>query len=111
VAACVADDEEARTIFENNPKQWPLLGFVYAAMGRRGDAEAIATRHPEAPGRQMLVYAGLGDKDRTFVRLEGLAAYNWWLGSFAMQRPELALLRGDPRVAALRQRLRLPPLS
>ena len=103
--------EEALTIFENNPQQWALLGFVYAAMGRSGDAEAIAARHPEAPGRQMIVYAGLGDKDRTFARLEGLAANNWWMAAFAMQRPELALLRGDPRVAALRQRLRLPPLS
>jgi len=80
-------------------------------MGRSRDAEAIAARHPEAPGRQMIVYAGLGDKDRTFARLEGLAANNWWLAAFAMQRPELGLLRGDPRVAALRQRLRLPPLS
>jgi tetratricopeptide (TPR) repeat protein len=102
---------EALTIFENNPNQWALLGFVYAAMGRRADAEAIAARHPEAPGRQMLVYAGLGDKDRTFARLEGLAALNWWLAAFAMQRPEFALLRADPRVAALRQRLRLPPVN
>jgi serine/threonine-protein kinase len=102
--------EEALAIFENDPTDWPFLGFVYAVMGRRAEAEAIAAAHPEAPGRQMLVYAGLGDKDRTFAGLEGLAAYNWWVGAFAMQRPELALLRDDPRVAALRQRLRLPPL-
>jgi tetratricopeptide (TPR) repeat protein len=103
--------DEALAIFENNPNEWPFLGYLYAVMGRRADAEAIAARHPETPGRQMLVYAGLGDKDRTFVRLEGLAATNWWDAAFQMQRPELALLRGDPRMAALRQRLGLPPLN
>jgi TolB-like protein/tRNA A-37 threonylcarbamoyl transferase component Bud32/Flp pilus assembly protein TadD len=103
--------EEALAIFENDPNEWPFLGFAYAVIGRRADAEALAAMHPEAPGRQLLVYAGLGDKDRTFARLEGLAAINWWEAAFQMQRPELALLRGDRRVAALRQRLRLPPLN
>src|SRR5262245_1712477 len=103
--------QEALTIFENKPQEWPLLGFVYAAMGRRADAEAIAISYPETPGRQMIVYAGLGDTDRTFAQLERLATINWWLAAFAMQRPELALLRSDPRVAALRQRLGLPPFN
>jgi eukaryotic-like serine/threonine-protein kinase len=103
--------EEALTIFENDPNEWPFLGYVYAVMGRRADAEVLAARHPQTPGRQMYVYAGLGDKDRTFARLKGLAATNWWAAASAMQRPELALLRGDPRVAALRQRLGLPPLN
>jgi hypothetical protein len=54
-----------------------------------------------------MIYGGLGDKDRAFQAIDELAAMNpqralSWLG-----RPELALLRGDPRVAALRKKFGL----
>jgi hypothetical protein len=60
------------------------------------------------PHHQATIYGGLGDKDRAFEAIEELAAMNpqralSWLG-----RPELALLRGDPRVAALRRKFGLP---
>ena len=59
----------------------------------------------------MLIYAGLGDKDRAFQALERMAAVNWWRAATWMMRPEMAVLRGDPRVADLRERLGVPPLE
>lgn len=90
---------------------WGPLGYLYAVTGRRDEAEALAAKHPDAPGRQMLVYAGLGDKDRAFEALERTAAIHWWFAAWAMIRPEMALLRGDPRIADLRRRMGLPPLE
>jgi hypothetical protein len=59
----------------------------------------------------MLVYGGLGDRERAFDALERMAALNWWRAATWMTRPEVAILRGDPRVAELRRRLGLPPLE
>jgi hypothetical protein len=56
----------------------------------------------------MLIYAGLGDKDRAFEALSRTAEINWWRAATWMRRPEMALLRGDPRIVALKKELRLP---
>jgi serine/threonine-protein kinase len=84
------------------------LGYAYAIAGRRADAEAQLAKNAGLPHHQATIYGGLGDKDRAFEAIEELAAMNpqralSWLG-----RPELALLRGDPRVAALRRKFGLP---
>jgi RNA polymerase sigma factor (sigma-70 family) len=84
------------------------LGYAYAITGRRAEAEAQLVKNAGLPHQQAMIYGGLGDKDRAFEAIEQLAAINpqralSWLG-----RPELALLRGDPRVAALRRKFGLP---
>ena len=115
----IAELQEAVRLSDGDSWMKGSLVYAYAAAGRRDQASSLLTELLEgapASGYRRsypidLAYAGLGDKDRTFSRLEGLAAINWWEAAFQMQRPELALLRGDPRVAALRQRLRLPPLN
>ena len=56
----------------------------------------------------MLIYAGLGDKDRAFEGLAATAEINWWRAATWMHRPEMVLLRDDPRMAALREKLGLP---
>ena len=90
---------------------WGYVGYLYAVTGRRDEAEAVAARHPESAARQMLVYGGLGDKDRAFEALERTAAVHWWRAATWMVRPEMAILRDDPRVADLRRKLKLPPLE
>ena len=67
-----------------------------------------AAHYPEAPSRTMLIYAGLGDKDRTYEGLLRTAEINWWRAATWLHRPELALLRGDPRMPALKKMLGLP---
>jgi hypothetical protein len=55
----------------------------------------------------MQVYAGLGDKERTLEALDRLAAINWWLATYLMQRPEMEFVRDDARMAEIRRKLRL----
>jgi len=100
--------DEARAIFERDPKLFGYLGYLDAVTGRREEAEALAAAHLDSPARLMLIYGGLGDKDRAFDALENTASKNWWRAACWMHRPEMALLRGDPRIDALKMRLGLP---
>jgi TolB-like protein/Flp pilus assembly protein TadD/predicted Ser/Thr protein kinase len=99
---------EAVPIFARDPTSFGYLGYLYAVTGRREDAEALAAAHPESPSRQMLIYGGLGDAERTLDALEKTAADNWWRAATWMYRPELAVVRGHPRLTALRRKLGLP---
>ncbi len=86
-----------------------FLGYAYAISGRRAEAEALAASSAQYPQQQVLIYSGLGDKDRAFEALERLAAVNARRAGAYLTRPELASLRGDPRLTALRKTLGLPP--
>jgi serine/threonine-protein kinase len=82
-------------------------GYGLARAGRRYEAEKLADASP-SPFTQSLIFAGLGDKDRTFEALDRATA----LGAIRIGRmltfPEYGLLRGDPRVKALRRKAGLP---
>jgi tetratricopeptide (TPR) repeat protein len=85
------------------------LGYAYARADRRDQAEQIAAATPPVnPFNRAMIYAGLGDKDRTFAALD-LAAVS---GPFRIGRTlnyfEFKLLKGDPRVKALRKKVGLP---
>jgi len=54
-----------------------------------------------------VIYGALGDKDRAFEGLDGMAAAGEEVGRY-LTYPELALLRGDPRVKVLRKKIGLP---
>jgi predicted Zn-dependent protease len=99
---------EAERIFESNPNWAGYLGYLYAVTGRRKEAEAVAAAQERFPGRLMLIYAGLRDKDRAMGALEKTAKVNWWRAATWIHRPEMALLRGHPRLEALKKRLGLP---
>ena len=105
--------KEALAMFENSKSEgdWGYIGYLYAVTGRRAEAEALAASHPDAAARQMLIYGGLGDKNRSFEALERTAQVNWWRAATWMIRPEMSVLRDDPRVAELRDRLGLPPFE
>ena len=62
------------------------------------------------PARQFYIYAGLGDKDRAFEALDRAVTINprSWRVATWMIRPEMKILRGDPRFQAIRKRLGLP---
>ena len=97
---------EALEILQQSPtlnEGW--IGYVYATLGRREEAEAIAARNSELPQRQAMIYAGLGDKERAFDALNRLAALNPRRAGAYLNYPELAVLRGDPRVQALRRKM------
>jgi tetratricopeptide (TPR) repeat protein len=85
-----------------------FLGYAYAAAGRRADAEALAAQRKEFPASQVLIHAGLGNRDRAFEALERMAAEEDPRVGIYLTYPELASLRDDPRMRALRKSLSLP---
>jgi hypothetical protein len=60
------------------------------------------------PWVHVFVYAGLGDKDRTFQSLAEMAAMHDPRVGVCLTYPELALLRGDKRLSEFRQKLGMP---
>jgi hypothetical protein len=62
----------------------------------------------EHPYRQALIYAALGDRDRTFEALTRAADVLPQRTVLLLVYPEMALLRGDPRLAVLRRKFNLP---
>jgi hypothetical protein len=84
------------------------LGYAYGRVGRREEAEKLAAATPERPFNQALTFAGLGDKNRTFEALDRMAVLGPFRIGRALTFPEFALLRGDPRVKALRKKVGLP---
>ena len=55
-----------------------------------------------------LIFAGLGDKERTFEALDGMAFVGPQRIGIYLNLPELAFLRGDPRLKTFRKKVGLP---
>ena len=101
--------EEAReALVRAGPQFWGYVGYLLAVSGHREEAEALAAKYPDSPSRTMLIYAGLGDTDRAYEGLRRTAEVNWWRAATWLHRPEMTLLRGDPRMPALKKGLGLP---
>ena len=83
-------------------------GSTVVIAGRREEAEKLALTWENNPYQQALVYAGLGDKDRTFEALNRLAALGPVRVGRSLTYPEMALVRGDPRLKVLRKKAGLP---
>jgi tetratricopeptide (TPR) repeat protein len=86
---------------------WYALALVRA--GRRAEAEALAALHRDNSHRSLFISAALGDLDSAFAALERQAVQDPQRVPMILTYPELAILYGDPRLEAIRQRFRLPP--
>jgi len=84
------------------------LGCAYAQAGRREEAEKLAAASSLNPFIPAQIFACLGDKDRTFEALDRAAAAGPFRMGRALNEQEFALLRGDPRLKALRKKVGLP---
>jgi tetratricopeptide (TPR) repeat protein len=106
-------DEAIQILAEDpNPR---FLGYAYGRAGRRKEAEKLAAIFPGAL-QQILIYAGLGDKDRTFQALDRMTELGPVRVGKTLTFPELSLIRGDPRIKGLRRKVGLlskwePPLG
>lgn len=87
-----------------------FLGYAYAKAGRRADAERILAELKDMPWIQAIVNGGLGNKDQAMEGLEKMAAIHDPRITLYPRFPELALLRGDPRLTALLKRQGLPDI-
>ena len=82
------------------------LGYAYARTGRRDDAERMAVG--TNPFNQAVIFAGLGDKERALEAMERSTAAGPFRVGRQLTWPELALIRNDPRMKALRKKVGLP---
>jgi tetratricopeptide (TPR) repeat protein len=102
--------EEAIQFFTAHPDPTDRVGYLGHALGRAGRRDEVETL---AAGdttllRQALIFAGLGDKERTLEALDHATALGPVLIGRALAWPELDLIRGDPRVKAIRKKVGLP---
>lgn len=94
----------------NHAKRTNSLGCAYARLGRREDAERTAPMVTGGDGGAE-IFSCLGDKNRVFEALDRNAAVGpirmgWFL--LRVDRENRGLLRGDPRLRALRKKVGLP---
>jgi TolB-like protein/Flp pilus assembly protein TadD len=102
--------EEAIEFFTTHPDPadpGAFLGHALGRAGRRDEAEKLAAGTTN-PFTQALIFAGLGDRERTLEALDRMTV----LGPVRIGRdlyyPELDLIRADPRVKAIRKKVGLP---
>ena len=84
------------------------LGYAYGQAGRREEAEKLAVAVAPNPFLQALIFAGLGDKDRTLGAVERMSMLGPVRIGRDLNSPEFALIRGDPRLTAVRKKVGLP---
>jgi len=85
-----------------------VLGCAYTRGGRRQDAEELAVDSSFNPLNEALILVCLGDKDRTFEALDRATTAGPIRIGWQIQAPEFGLIRGDPRLKALRKKVGLP---
>jgi tetratricopeptide (TPR) repeat protein len=90
-----------------NPQTRGFLGYAYAQSGRREEAAKMAAASQYA-NEQALLFAGLGDKDRTLEALDRMTVLGMQRIGLYLNYPQLALLREDPRLKAFRKKVGLP---
>jgi TolB-like protein/DNA-binding winged helix-turn-helix (wHTH) protein len=102
--------EEAIAMLEQlGPTSRGFLGYAYASIGRRREAEQIAAEEdPAAIRHQAVIYAGLGEKDRVLEAFEKLAAMHDHIVDLYPLFPEFALMRDDARMKEFRHKRNLP---
>jgi Flp pilus assembly protein TadD len=91
------------------------LGYVYAVSGSKAEARKILaelqhlSEHSYVPATDMaLIYAGLGEKDKAFARLDKAYEEHSFSLSNLKVEPRFDPLRSDPRFADLLRHIGLP---
>lgn len=114
-AEAIAEYQKALSLSNRHTGNLASLGYAYAAAGRMGDARAVLRELEEIkkvknvpPLRFAAVYAGLGDKDEAFRRIEEAYERQDIMLVHIDLMPFADSLRGDPRYGDLLRRLGLP---
>jgi TolB-like protein len=105
--------QEAIALWKSRPvnagwERW--LARAYFMIGDQTNVDRLLAEQSQNPFHQAIVYAGMGDKDHTFEALAKAAADPTTASRTAsiVFCPEMAFLRGDPRLDVLKRALKLP---
>lgn len=91
----------------NSPQSRGFLGLTLARLGERQASLAMLHAATE-PTEEALIAAGLDDLDRAYAALERMTVVGGQRVGQFLNYPELAWLRDDPRLVALKSRSGLP---
>ncbi|HXG71286.1 MAG TPA: tetratricopeptide repeat protein, partial [Gemmatimonadaceae bacterium] len=80
---------------------------TYMRAGRRDEVQRLVPT-VDHPYRQAIVFAALGDKDRTFEALNRAVDVLPQRTALLLVYPEMEFLRGDARLNVIRKKLKLP---
>ncbi|HEV8659346.1 MAG TPA: protein kinase [Thermoanaerobaculia bacterium] len=115
--ANAAKSLETAVSLGGSPAASGSLGYVYAKMGRRKDAERLLRQLGEeskkryiSPAPFVAIYIGLGDLDHAFEEMERAFRERSSLITVINVVPIADAVRRDPRYAAFARRVGLPPL-
>jgi TolB-like protein/DNA-binding winged helix-turn-helix (wHTH) protein/Tfp pilus assembly protein PilF len=113
----MAASRRAVTVTQGPPKAHAMAGLahIYAISGRKTEARNILaelqtlSEHKYVPATDTaLLYAGLGEKDKSFAWLEKAYEEHSFTLSNVKVEPRFDSLRSDPRFADLLRRIGLP---
>ena len=112
----IVEFQKAFELSGDNPSMLGSLGHAYALSGNRekarqtlADLKELSNRRYVPPFDSAVIYAGLGDKERTFEWLEKAFEERSW-GMFRLKvDPRFDGMRSDPRFARLLRRMGLEP--
>jgi TolB-like protein len=86
----------------------PFLGFAYGVTGKWAEAESLRESQRQHQNNGLaLTCAGLGDRDCVFEALNQMADMKDPRIHYYIAYPELSLIRGDPRLLALKKKIGL----
>lgn len=115
-ALAIAELEKTRLIEGASTEVQSALAYVYAVAGRKDKARRIIDALKEQSKRKYVppyniavVYAGLGEKERSFAYLEKEYAEGAYYMNLLKVDPELDSLRSSPQFEAFLRRLNHTP--
>jgi Flp pilus assembly protein TadD len=108
--------QKARGFRADNAEVVSLIGYTYAVSGRLVEAQKVLKELQDlskqryvSPYHVAMVYAGLGEQDKTFEWLEKAYAEREGRMTILKFAPEFDGLRSDSRYANLLRRIGLAP--
>jgi len=85
-----------------------FIAHAYVGLGRRSEVERMLVANKGYAYREALINTALGSRDAAFEALDRLAKLEPQRVPLTTVEPELAALRDDPRLKALRRQFNLP---
>jgi adenylate cyclase len=107
----IEESQKRIEVVDSSASRIALLGHAYAVADKKREAQlmlaklkALARERYIPPYETALVYAGLGQKDEAFHRLEKAFQDRFWMMAFLKVDPRWDVLRSDPRFTDLLRR-------